>query len=162
MDINTLIMALLALLMMLVAYLRHDGTLTTGFKGGILTFIKLLPLLFAVFMIVSYSSLLVPREVIATWLSDQSGWRGIGVATVLGTITPPSVFAVFPIGAALRQAGAGIGPIIAYITAWSLFSIFRLPIELSFVGPQVVLIRLVSTLILPPLAGGIASLLFRS
>jgi len=161
MDTNTLIMAGLALLMMLVAYLRRDGTLVIGFKGGIVTFAKLLPLLFAVFMIVSYSSLLVPRELIATWLSDKAGWRGIAMGTLLGTVTPPSVFAVFPIGAALRQAGAGIGPVIAYITAWSLFSIFRLPIELSFVGPKVVLIRLISTLILPPLAGMIANVFFQ-
>ncbi len=49
---------------------------------------------------------------------------------------------------------------VAFITSWGLLSLSRLPMELAFVGPRLTLARMASSLILPPLAGLTASLLF--
>jgi len=160
MDFTTVLLIAVALLFMLVAYLRHDGSLTSGLKSGGQTFVKLIPLFIAVFIIVGLSDKLVPQELISRWLGEQSGWRGIFLASLLGVVMPPSIFVSFPLAATLYKAGAGIGAGVAFVTSWSLLTLFRMPIEVSIVGLRPTLIRMGVGLIFPVIAGFIADLLF--
>lgn len=160
MDFATLFMIAIALAFMLIAYLRHDGTLGKGLKAGGQSFLSLLPLLIAVFVVVGLSDLLIPRPLIARWLGRSAGFKGILLATVLGAFTPGGPFVSFPLVASLYGAGASIGPVVAFVTSWSLLALSRLPLEIGLVGPRLTLIRLTSTLLFPPLAGLIARSLF--
>jgi hypothetical protein len=161
MDTNTLIMVGIAGILMLIAFFRRDGSLTSGLKTGGQTFLNLLPLLLSVFVIIGLANVLIPKELIATWMSDDSGLRGILVGTLLGALTPPSVFAAYPIGAVMRSSGAGVGPVVAYLAGWALLSVLRMPAEFGILGTKMALVRVASSLLLPPLAGLIASILSR-
>jgi uncharacterized membrane protein YraQ (UPF0718 family) len=66
----------------------------------------------------------------------------------------------FPIAAALLKAGASVGTLVAFVTAWSLWALGRLPIEVGIIGWRFTLVRFLSTLIFPPIAGFIAEKLF--
>ena len=99
---------------------------------------------------------LIPKEVISQWLGAQAGFKGILLGCVAGGLVPGSPYSVFPIIASFYEAGAGIGTIVGFITAWSLWSVSRLPLEVGIIGPRVTLVRYLSTLIFPPLAGVIA------
>jgi hypothetical protein len=62
--------------------------------------------------------------------------------------------------AILYQAGASVGPLIAYLTAWSVVALHRLfAYELPMMGARFALLRLASSLVLPFLAGILAMLL---
>lgn len=91
MDFTTVLLLIVAVLFMIIAYLRHDGSLVTGLKSGGQTFIKLIPIFVAVFIIVGLSEVLVPQELISRWMGEQSGWRGIVLASALGAVMPPSI-----------------------------------------------------------------------
>ena len=162
MDVTTWLMVIVALLLTAVAYARHDGSLTAGLRVGGTTFLKLLPIFIAVFVIVGLAEQLLPREVVAAALGESSGLRGILLATGLGIIMPPSIFISFPLAATLYKAGASIGAGVAFVTSWSLLTLFRLPLEISIVGLRPTLIRVAVTLLVPPLAGLVAAALFRS
>jgi len=79
----------------------------------------------------------------------------------MGAITPGGPFVSYPLVATLYKSGAAIGPVVAYVTGWSLWAVTRIPLELSLVGPHLTFVRIISTLIFPPLAGLIATLLFQ-
>jgi hypothetical protein len=160
MDLATLVMVSVALVLMVVAYMRGDGSLGAGLKDGGKTLLNILPLLLAAFTVAGLAQVLIPKEVIAAWLGQDSGLKGILIASGVGALTPGGPFVSYPLVAVLYTSGAGIGPVVAFVTAWSLWAITRLPLELAIVGPRLTLIRLVSTLIFPPLAGIIASQLF--
>ena len=160
MDYATWIMIGLALALVALAYRRGNGVLAAGLKSGWDTLLGMLPLLLAVFVVVGMANVLLPRELIARWLGGGSGLKGILIASGMGAITPGGPFVSFPLVAALYRAGAGIGPVVAFITAWSLLSISRIPMEIAFVGTKVVLIRVLATVVFPPLAGLIADGLF--
>jgi uncharacterized membrane protein YraQ (UPF0718 family) len=150
----------MAAVMVVIAFRRGDGTLAAGLQSGGRTFISVLPLLLSVFVIVGLASFLVPRELIARWLGESAGLRGILLGTALGALSPPSVFVAFPLGATMYQAGAGIGAVVAYLSAWALFSIFRLPLEYSFLGAHLLGVRILATVAVPPLAGIVANFFF--
>lgn len=161
MDLPTIIMIGLALILMLGAYLRGDGALGEGLKAGGQTFLNIAPLLIAVFVIVGLSQVLIPQKLIAEMLGRDSGLKGILIASGMGAITPGGPFVIYPLVATLSKSGAAIGPVVAYVTGWSLWAVTRIPLELSIVGPHLTFVRITSTLIFPPLAGLIATLLFQ-
>jgi uncharacterized membrane protein YraQ (UPF0718 family) len=62
----------------------------------------------------------------------------------------------YPIAAALLQAGAGMGVLVAFVSAKNIWSVTRLPLEFALLGPRLTVIRVVVTSILPPLLGILA------
>ncbi len=154
MLIATILMIVVALALFAIAYAQ--GIHAEGLRSGLRTFLSILPLLLAVFSIAGLVEVLVPREKVAALLGDQAGLRGIMIGSLAGAVTPGGPYVSFPIVASIYHAGAGIGTIVAYVTAWSLWAVARLPLEISIIGPRLTLVRFLSTLIFPPIAGLIA------
>lgn len=103
---------------------------------------------------------LVPSELVAQWLGDASGVRGMAVAILVGWClpVPPPVF--FPIVAVLMKSGAAMPQLVALVVAWNVFALYRtLVIELPMMGRYFVTLRLLASIALPPVAGLIAALI---
>lgn len=113
--------------------------------------------LFCGIVVASAISALVPRDKVRGWLGSESGTRGLVIASALGAIMPGGPFASFPLVLALAKAGADIGALIAFLTAWAALSRSRLLIwEIPLLGFDFGMLRLVSSLPLPLLAGFLA------
>ncbi|MBL7183314.1 MAG: permease [Anaerolineae bacterium] len=159
MDATTIIMVALAVILTIVAYFR-GGVHLAGLKLGAKTIWDNLLLLLASFAVAGLARVLIPRELISQWLGTQAGFKGILLGCVAGGIVPGSPYSVFPIIASFYEAGASIGTTVGFVTAYSLWSVVRLPLEVGIIGPKVALVRMISTLIFPPIAGLIAQLFF--
>jgi uncharacterized membrane protein YraQ (UPF0718 family) len=127
-----------------------------GLKRGGQESVTLLPLLVVVFVLTGFVQVLLPRELVAHWLSDEAGWRGIGVAWVAGALTPGGGPIGLPLAAALVRSGAGLGVVVTYLTSLSLLSFIRLPMEVAIYGGRLTGLRLLISLLLPPVAGLLA------
>jgi uncharacterized membrane protein YraQ (UPF0718 family) len=160
MDLGTAVVLILAAVMVGVAYARGGEVAAAGWRGVGRAVRDFLPLFLGIFILIGFSEVLIPREVIARWLGPSSGWRGILIASGVGMLIPGGPFVSFPLVAMLYRAGAGIGAVVAFVTAWSLWSLTRLPLEFALLGPRLMVAHLISTLFMPPLAGWIAHLLF--
>jgi uncharacterized membrane protein YraQ (UPF0718 family) len=121
--------------------------------------VTLLPLLVVVLLLTGFVQVLLPRELMANWLSDEAGWRGIGVAWVAGALTPGGGPIGMPLAAALVRSGAGLGVVITYLTSLSLLSFIRLPMEIALYGGRLTTLRVLTALVLPPVAGLVAQVL---
>jgi hypothetical protein len=121
--------------------------LADGLRAGGRGALQLVPLLAAVFLLV------------AAWLSDAAGARGLVVAWVAGALTPGGGPVGLPLAAALMRSGAGIGVVVTYVTSMSLLSFVRVPLELGTYGEQLTVLRVLSCVLLPPIAGVVARLL---
>jgi len=156
--IATIVIIVLALVIFGFAYTRDVHV--QGLRSGLRMLLSILPLLVATFAIAGFVEVLVPKEKVAEWLGDQAGLRGIMLGCLAGAVTPGGPYVSFPVVATIYHAGAGIGTVVAFITAWSLWAVGRLPLEIGLVGARVTLIRVISTLVFPPIAGLIARGLF--
>jgi uncharacterized membrane protein YraQ (UPF0718 family) len=160
MLIPTIVMAVLAVIFFVVASGRGDGAQIEGLKiAGTMT-LQVLPLLFFAFVVAGMVQVVIPREVIARWIGEEAGLRGILTGTLAGSLAPGGPFVSLPVAAGLIRAGAGIGTMVAFLTGWSLWAVSRLPLEVGILGWRLTLIRLVSTFLFPPLAGLIAHWIF--
>lgn len=160
-DRTPIVLAFVALALAGLAWWRGGPALAlAGLLQGGKTLLNVVPLLIAAFLIAGLIQTLVTREVVTRWLGTGSGWRGILLACLGGALIPGGPYVYYPIAAALLQAGAGLGVLVAFVTAKNLWSVTRLPLEFALLGPYLTVARLVATLILPPLLGFLAEMLF--
>ena len=117
-------------------------------------FIKIMPLIGAGVILVGFLQVLVPSDIVARWLGKESGFKGILIATIAGAVTPGGPMISFPMIIALKKGGADTGSLIAYLTAWTTIGLTRtLAWEIPLMGIEFTFTRVVSSLILPVLAG---------
>ena len=147
----TIITAALALILVLIGYSK--GQHITGIKQALTMTMQILPLLIFAFIIAGMVQVLIPHEAISKWIGEGSGIKGILIGTAAGAITPDGPYVSLPIVLGLVRSGASMGIMVAYITSWSLLGITRLPMEIGILGVRFALIRIISVIVLAPIAG---------
>ena len=160
MLIPTIVMAVIAVVLFVIAYQRGGGEHIQGLRATGNLLLQVLPLLIFAFIIAGILPLLIPAEMVSKWVGSESGIRGIFIGSAMGGIMPGGPFVSLPIAAGLLHAGANIGTMVAFMTGWSIWAITRLPLEVGLMGWKFTAIRLASTIIFPVLAGLIANLFF--
>lgn len=161
MVIPSAVMGVIALGLLYAGYQRGGGEHLAGLKITADLLIEIAPLLIFTFIIAGMVQVLVPEDLISKWLGPESGFKGILIGTICGSLTPSGPFVSMPIGAGLLKSGASIGTVVAFMTAWSLLGISRMPIEFGIMGWHFTVIRLASgVLVFPIVAGWLANTFF--
>jgi len=160
MLIPTIIMGVIAIILVVIGYQKGGGEHILGLKAAGNLLLQIIPLLILAFIVAGMVQILVPTETISKWIGTESGFRGILIGTVAGSIAPGGPFISLPIAAGLLRAGASVGTMVAFLTGWSLWAVTRLPLEVGIMGWKFTLIRLACTFFFPPIAGLIANRLF--
>ena len=125
-------------------------------------FLSVLPNLLLGFALAGFLHVLLPSELIVTWMGERAGIKGLFIGTLAGTLTPGGPFTHFPILASFLAKGAGVGPVCAYIAAWALLGLNRFLVwELPILGPQIAFARLASAVWFPPLIGWCGAVVYR-
>jgi len=157
-----LVIYAVAVLLLVLAYLRDPGLPMVGVRGGFWLFVEVLPRLLAAMVIAGALQVLISPEWIEGTLGSGAGQRGIFVGFLAGILTPGGPMVGFPIMAAFYQSGAALPALVSYITSWSLFGMQRIfAWELPFMGVRFTLARVLPTLVFPILAGYLVHFLYR-
>lgn len=141
-------------------FLQGEAALLAGLDVARSQFLDVAIQLLLGLIIAASISVLLPKDKVARWLGQESGFRGLLIATALGALMPGAPLAVFPIVAALSQAGARNGTLVAFLASWAALSVSRLFVwEIPLLGLDFGLLRMLVGLPLPFLAGYLADLL---
>ena len=109
-----------------IAWIQGGGALVTrGLSGGGALLLRYAFLIAISFLVAGFVEVLLPDDVIRNHLGEESGMRGIVLASIAGIFTPAGPFVSMPVAAVMLRAGAGPGPVVAFLTAWSLLALHR-------------------------------------
>ena len=120
MEITTFVLVAIAVILLVIALLRDRQLALDGINVAGKTMWTNLPTLLASLLIAGLVQVLIPKEIITTWLGPQAGIKSVFIGSLVGGLVPGSPYVVFPIVASLYKAGAGLGAVIGFVTAWSL------------------------------------------
>src|ERR1700722_15967803 len=154
-DWSTALVAACVLVAATVVYLR-DGwdRFAAVFLGDVHIFVDILPKMAAGCLIGVFSTLLIPREMVARLVGAESGLIGLVIATVAGVIMPGGPVTVYPVAGAFLLAGADVGAALAFVAGWPLLVYARaLGWELPFFGANFVLWRMAVAPAFPIIVG---------
>lgn len=125
--------------------------------GDLDILVFLLPRMIGGMILAGLVQAILPPELVARWVGEESGFRGIVIGTIVGGLTPGGPMTSFPIVVAFYMSGADRGALVAYLTGWSLIGFQRTLVwELPLLGPHFTLYRIAAVFALPILAGMIA------
>ena len=160
MLVPTVIMGTLAILLLIIGYMKGEGAHIVGVRSGMSMIVQIVPLLIFAFISAGMIQTLLPQEIIAKWVGVESGLRGILIGSIAGGLCPGGPYVSLPLAAGLLRSGASAGTMVAFLTGWSIWAVSRLPLEVGVLGWKLTFIRIASTAFFPPLAGLMAQMLF--
>lgn len=135
-------------------WLDGPDAVTEGAREAAWSVIGVVPQFALGVMVASMAQVAIPRHHVARALGEKSGFRGLALAALMGTVMPGGPFASFPIVLGLAQAGADVGALVCFVTAWATMGLNRLLIwEIPFMGFDFGVLRFLSSLPLPFIAG---------
>ncbi len=145
--------------------LGRGGTPLLGeaLASGTRLFVRFGAVIFLSFLVAGLAETLMPREWVSAALGEESGWKGLVLASAAGAITPAGPFISMPLAAGMLRSGAAPAAVISFLSAWSLISLHRLIAwEVPILGAPFAVTRWLLCLVLPVLVGIVARLLFRT
>lgn len=95
---------------------------------------EMLSLLPPVFILVGLLDVWVPKETIIRYMGENSGWKGILMALVLGSAAAGPLYVAFPITALLLRKRARLAYILFFLGVWSTTKLPILLYEISYMG----------------------------
>jgi len=144
--------------------LGRGGTplLSDALGSGTRLFLRFGAVIFLAFLVAGLAETLMPREWVSAALGEESGWKGLFLASAAGMVTPSGPFVSMPLAAGMLRSGAAPAPVVAFLTAWSLLAIHRLfAWEIPIMGASFAFIRWALCLFVPVLVGAMARFFFR-
>lgn len=154
MNVALMILYIIPAGLIVYSYKRADGSLRRGLVRAFEQFIILVPRVVVAMVAAAFVVQLIPEQVISNYLSDNSPWTAILIATLTGILIPAAPVVVFSMAASFANAGASTAALVAFITAWTIFALHRVVIfEVPLLGISFVRLRLLVAFPLPLLAG---------
>lgn len=124
--------------------------------------LSVLPTITGAVLLAACLQVLLPIEAIKRQLGQDSGWRGLLLATTIGLFVPGGPMASFPLMLAVMGAGADVAASVAFLTSWSVLGLQRVIVwEIPLMGGDFALIRFLASLPLPIIAAFSAVWLLR-
>lgn len=143
-----------------LAWRHHDGRHLRGSRRGLTMLLVNGPRICVAILGAGFISQILPEDIVAHWLGQGAGWRGILIGCAVGPFFPGGPLVIMPLVLALLKAGAGVPALISLLTAASTFGVHRiLMFEIPMMGSRFVALRLLSSLAIPPLTGLFAAAL---
>jgi len=158
-DTSTLILAAVAVVLAILAYLKDPGLPMLGVKNGVSMLALVLPRMVVAIILAGLMQVLVPQDFVSRHFGQGGGVRALVLATLAGVVTPGGPMVTVPFMVVLANSGAALSLLVAYMTAWSLFGLQRIIAwEAPLMGWRFVVARVVPSLAFPVLAGWLVSI----
>jgi uncharacterized membrane protein YraQ (UPF0718 family) len=104
-------------------------------------FENLLPMLLGIIIIVGIIIAILNPQLIAKLIGKNSGFLGVLILAVIGSVALIPGFIAFPTAALLLNGGAGYMQIGAFISTLMMVGVITIPLEIQYFGKKVTIIR---------------------
>ena len=128
-------------LLLLVSFIANRQKTLNGLKKGAMQFLKLLPTLLTVIILVSVALFFTPEKMLLKYFGDQAGVLGYVMAALVGSISLIPGFISYPLAGMLLESGVGYGILALFITTLKMVGTLTIPVEAKYFGMKVTLIR---------------------
>ena len=160
-DLSTLVLAGLAVVFAVIAYVKDPSLPLIGARNGLSMLGFVLPRLIPALLLAGLFQVVVPQEIVSRYFGREAGLKGLVMAMAAGVITPGGPMVSVPFLVALAHSGAALPALVTYMTAWSLFGLQRIiSWEAPLMGWRFVGVRVLASFMLPVLAGWLVTLFY--
>ncbi len=128
-------------ILLLVSFIANRQKTLDGLKKGALQFLKLLPTLLTVIILVSVALFFIPEKMLIKYFGDQAGVLGYAMAAIVGSVSLIPGFISYPMAGMLLESGVSYGILAIFITTLKMVGTLTIPVEAKYFGMKVTLMR---------------------
>lgn len=129
------------IVLLLFSFFKDRKKTRIALKKGWKAFDNILPEFLVVILLVGLMLAVLDPQTISKLIGKDSGWIGVILAAVVGSITLIPGFVAFPTAALILQAGAGYMQIGAFISTLMMVGVVTIPVEIKYFGKKITLLR---------------------
>lgn len=141
MDISTIILYTIAITLLIISAIKSPDRTKKAIKKGWMAFIKILPVLIPLFIIVGIFLSVITPNIIKLVLGEDSGILGIISGMLIGSVAFMPPFVTYPLGVELLENGAGYSQVAAFITTLMAVGFVYWAAEVKYFGSKAVVLR---------------------
>ncbi len=131
----------LCIILIFISFLKDKNKTKKAIINGLKSFEKIMPQFLSIVIIISITLSVLNTEIISEIIGKDSGFLGIILASIVGSITTMPTFVAFSIGNQLLQNGAGYAQVSALITTLTMVGILTFSLESQYIGKKAAFYR---------------------
>jgi len=131
----------LAIIFLVASHLKDKMKTRQALKKAWASLEGILPDFLAVLGLVGLALTLLPPEAITMLIGKASGWAGMLLAAVVGSVTLIPGFIAFPLAKSLLDAGAGVPQIAVFVSTLMAVGFVTAPLESKYFGRKEMILR---------------------
>ncbi len=156
----TLAMYALAILALVISVLADRKKTIQALRIAATRFGKVAPTILAMLVLFAVTMGLLPESVIRDLLGQQNRWLGVGVASVIGSITLLPGFIAFPLCGMLLKEGVPYMVLAAFTTTMMTVGVVTYPLEKQYFGRNVTILRNLISLLIAMIVSAVIGIVF--
>ena len=141
------------ILLTVVLLVLYPENRTASIQASYNLFMEFIIILPAVMVLMGLFSVWVSKEIVVKYLGHASGITGLGLALFVGMMPTGPLYIAFPMASMLLKKGARVANIIIFLSAWACIKLPQELVELRFMGPKFMIIRLSFTIVMVVIMG---------
>jgi len=136
-----IIIYILAAVLLILSFIKDKKSTKMALKKAWKSFENILPQFLSILIIIGLMLAVLEPETISKLIGRQSGWLGMIIASIIGSITLAPAFVAFPLASALLQNGAGVMQMAVFISTLMMVGFVTIPVEVKYFGKKVTVLR---------------------
>ncbi len=138
---DTLVLYAIVAVLFAISLAKDRKKTKAALLKGLKAFEGILPQFVTVLILISVTLAALNAETIARFLGAGTGWVGVAVAGLLGSVTLIPGFVAFPLAGELLRNGAGVMQIATFVSTLMMVGVITLPMEISYFGKRAAILR---------------------
>ncbi|MHB1336659.1 MAG: permease [Candidatus Humimicrobiaceae bacterium] len=132
---------LIAIVFLIFSFVKDKKKTKMALIKAWKAFENLLPMLLGIIIIVGIIIAVLDPQLIAKLIGKNSGFMGVLILAVIGSVALIPAFIAFPTAALLLNGGAGYMQIGAFISTLMMVGVITLPLEITYFGKKIAIMR---------------------
>jgi uncharacterized membrane protein YraQ (UPF0718 family) len=140
-NATAIIINLAVIGLLILSFVKSRAKTRQSLQLALRSFMRTLPTVALVIIVIGVLMGFVSREVISSFVGEQSGIGGVLTIAVIGAfLYVPSLIA-FPLAASFKNSGASIEAVAAFVTTLTMLGFLTLPVEIKELGRKMAFLR---------------------
>ncbi len=131
----------LASLLLIISFFKDRAKTIKALKISLKSFEGIMPQFLGIIVIIGIVLAIVNPQAISNLIGENSGFLGILISSIIGSITIMPTFVAFSTGQTLLQSGAGYPQVGALIATLTMVGIITFTLEAKYIGKKAAFLR---------------------
>lgn len=135
------ILYILSISLLGLSFIKDKKKTIVALKTAVKSFENIMPQFLSIIIVVGFILAILNPETISALIGKDSGFLGVALSSLIGSITVMPTFVAFSTGSMLLQNGAGISQVAALISTLTLVGVMTYPLESKYIGKKAAFLR---------------------